>query len=433
MLAILLISGKSKRFWPLQDKSLFPLCGTTLLELQIKRLKGAGFKEILVVAGTHNVKELKKLFPGISFVIQPDDKPGMDGALLSALPRCKENAVMIVSSNDLIDESAYKDLRTKGLKKADGGLLLAQKVKTYFPGGYLSLRGKRITGIVEKPEPGTEPSKLVNIVAHVHTDASVLLAALKSIKSEQDDRYERAIGALLNDYPYEAVEYTGVWQPVKYPWHLLSALEILLPKNSKPVIHKAAKIHPTAVVEGSVVIGANVKIFAHATVMGPCVIGDGTIIANNALVRGSSVGKNCVIGFGSEVARSVVADNVWTHMSYLGDSVVGIGVSLGGGTMTGNLRLDETDISSMVQGKIISTGRLKLGAVIGANCRTGIHTGIAPGVKVGAGSFINSMTMVTEDVPDGSFVKEGVGGGLDIRVNKTVTAVDRADFRTRLA
>ena len=140
------------------------------------------------------------------------------------------------------------------------------------------------------------------------------------------------------------------------------------------------------------------------------------------MVRGSSIGRNCVIGYNTEVARSVLGDDVWTHSSYLGDSVLGHNISLGAGTTTGNLRLDEAEIGSTVQGKTIGTGRTKFGAVLGSDTRTGIHTCLAPGVKVGSGSFVNSMTMVTKDIPDGSFVKMKGLGDIDIRPNSKAAA-----------
>ncbi len=419
MIAILIVAGRSKRFWPLSEKTLFPIAGTTLAQEQVKRLKNAGIKEIIIVGGDHNQADFKEVFPILRIIKQKDLNLGMRGALLSALPHCGDQLVMIVSGNDVIESNAYADLvkRSKGITR--GGFILARKVSEYFPGGYLSVQGKRITGIVEKPGAGNEPGDLVNIVAHVHASSKELLKALQAVKSTQDDGYEMALNKLFETHPYEAVLYDGSWQPVKYPWHLLTLLTVLLPKNGKPKIHKTAKIHTTAVIEGPAIIGKNVKIFAHSTVIGPCFIGDDTIIANNALVRGSSVGNRCVIGFGTEVARSVLANDVWTHMSYLGDSVLGNNISLGAGTTTGNLRLDETEISSMVQGKSVSTGLGKFGVVIGSDCRMGIHTCFSPGVKIGSGSFINSAILVTKDVPNGSFVKMDNSGKLVINKNNT--------------
>lgn len=435
MIAILIVAGKSKRFWPLSEKTLFPIAGTTLIEEQVRRLQAAGLKNILIVGGEHNKAEFEEMFPKLKIVQQEDVSLGMRGALLSSLPQCGNESVMIVSGNDVIDVSAYKGLLKQSKSLARGGLILARKVTQYFPGGYLTVQGKRITGIVEKPGAGNEPSDLINIVAHVHTSAKELLIALKNVKPTKDDGYEVALQTMLESHQYEAVPYEGVWQPVKYPWHMLSLLGVLLPQTGKPTIDTTAKIHVSAIIEGAVVIGKNVKVFAHATVMGPCVIGEGTIIANNALVRGSSVGKNCVIGYNTEVARSVLADDVWTHTTYLGDSVVGSNVSLGAGTTTGNLRLDESEISSVISGESVSTGLGKFGVVIGSGCRTGIHTCFLPGVKIGAGSFTNSATLVTGDVPDGSFVKMENAGKMIIRENKT-TATDptsREEMRKKLS
>lgn len=434
MRAILIFAGRSKRFWPLSDKSFFPVCGTSLLEEQVRRLRLGGIKDILLVAGEHNRGEAEELFPELPLVLQEDLDLGMRGALLSALPECKEGPVLVVSANDLIDHTAYKDLLKQAKTMKKGGLLLARKVPSYFPGGYLSVKGTRITGIVEKPEPGTEPSDLVNIVAHVHASTTELLKTLKAVRPTRDDGYEVALQKLLHTHPYHVVPYTGTWQPVKYPWHLLGILDCLLPTTGKPRIHKTAKIHKTAVIEGPVIIGPNVKVFAHASVMGPCVVGAGSIIANNALVRGSSIGENCVIGYNTEVARSILGHDVWTHSSYVGDSIIDDHCSFGAGTTSGNLRLDEKEITSVVQGKIVGTERTKLGFMMGRDCRTGIHTCMSPGVKIGKHSFISSATLLTKDVPDDSFVKTKGAGDIEIRKN-TATPVDTAKrnaFRRKL-
>lgn len=405
MKTILILAGLSKRFWPLSDKNSFPIVGTTLLQEQLRRLRAGGAKDILLVVGAHNKAVAKKLAPGIPTVEQKDLTLGMRGALLSALPKVKKGEpVLIVSANDVIEPLAYKALLAHGRTVKEGGLILARKVKNYFPGGYISLKGKRIVGILEKPGIGNEPSQMVTIVAHVHASGSLLLEALKTIRPTKDDGYEQALNLLFEKYPYKIVSYTGYWQAVKYPWHLLELLPSLLRSDGKPDIHKSASIHRTAVIEGPVVLREGVKVFAHASVIGPCFIGKDTIIANNALVRGSSVGERSVIGYQTEVARSIIGNDVWTHSSYIGDSVFGNNISLGAGTVTGNLRLDEEGIVSKVHGEVLETGLQKFGAVVGDGVRTGIHTSLAPGVKIGAHTFINSASIVTEDIPDGSFV-----------------------------
>lgn len=415
MKTILLLAGRSRRFWPLQDKTLFPLCGKTVVEHQVERLRQGGCADIVLVAGAHNLDTLKAMFPDITVVEQKDLSLGMRGALLDALPHCGDESVLIVSGNDVIDPSAYAQLTTI-LKNGVDGAILAAEVTRHFPGGYLTLDGDRIVGIVEKPKPGEEPSNLVNIVAHVHGSASELLTILQETTSEKDDAYEVALQRLFRARKYVAVPYTGTWQPIKYPWHLLPLLNVLLKNIAGQSIHPSAQVHPSAVIEGPVIIEEGARIYHHATVVGPCVIGKRSIVASNALVRQSSVGEDCVVGFATEVKASILGNHVWTHTTYVGDSVVGNNVSFGAGSVTGNLRLDEREIHSRAGEEKVATGLTKFGTIIGDHCRLGIHCGINPGLKIGSGCFVGSGVLVTDDVPDTSFVTMK-DGAMHVRPN----------------
>lgn len=432
MQALLILAGQSTRFWPLCEKSFFPLAGTCLVEEQMRRMRAAGISRITLVAGAHNAAEARARYPRLPILLQEDLSLGMRGALLSALPQLPDTPLLLVSANDLVETSAYTALLRAAKGRKEGGLLLARTVTSYFPGGYLSVRGARITDIVEKPGAGKEPSDLVNIVAHVHIQPSTLLSALKATTSAKDDGYEMALKKLLTSSRYDAVPYRGSWHPVKYPWHLLDVLPALLPHKGKPKIHRSARVHPSAVIEGPVVIGPGARVFAHASVIGPAFVGADAVIGNNALVRESSIGERAVVGYSTEICRSIVSADAWTHMNYVGDSILGERVSLGGGTMTGNLRLDETEVRSSVRGEVLGTGRTKCGTVIGAGCRLGVHTTIAPGVKIGADSFIASAASITADIPERSFVRPLPSECVDIRPNKAAPSPDRAELLKRV-
>jgi NDP-sugar pyrophosphorylase family protein len=427
---LLLLAGQSHRFWPLSEKPLFPIAGKTLLEHIVGRLHEAGCTDILFIGSPHNLDEAKGIFPQGTMVEQEHLEQGMRGALLSALPHTGTESVLVVGANDVIDMEAYQDTIRIG-QEADGAIL-AQRVQTYFPGGYLSTEGDRVTGIVEKPGAGNEPSDLVNIVCHFHKNGATLLQELQAIDDTTDDGYgyEKALAALFTKQIYKAVPFEGTWQAVKYPWHLLHLLPILMEQIDGQTIHDSAKIHTTAVIEGPVIIEEGVRILPHACIMGPVFIGKGSIIGNNALVRGSSVGEHCVIGYNTEVKTSILCNHVWTHSTYVGDSVIGENVSFGAGTVTGNLRLDEGEIHSAHKDDKIATGLTKFGTVIGADCRIGIHVGISPGVKIGRGTFINSGTQIETDVPEGSFVKMK-DGVMQIRQNSTKSpnAAEREQYK----
>lgn len=428
MRTILLLAGRSKRFWPLAEKSLFPICGKTLADHQVETLKKAGCKDITLVVGAHNKKELKKLFPALKQIEQKDLDAGMQGACLSALPAIKKEPVLIVSGNDVIDADAIAAVMKEAKNAKTDGAILAYKVKRYFPGGYLTVKGGKIARIIEKPTEGKEPSKLVNIVVHAHNDASALLAALKSVKNHKDDAYEQALHSLFQEKTYKAVSYEGFWQPVKYPWHLLQLLEHFLKTLKQPAIHSSAKIHHTAVIDGNVVIGEGSRVLPHATIVGPCVIGRNCIVGNNAFVRGSSIGDDCVVGYNTEIKGSILAGPVWTHMTYLGDSIIGRNVSFGGGCTTGNLRLDEAEIRVTKNDAPVQTGLTKLGLMVGNDCRFGIQVATNPGVSVGRGTFVAGGAYLSSDIPDESFVTMKAG---EAHIRKNTGTPPSMDKRER--
>lgn len=418
MTTLFLLAGRSTRFWPLREKALWPFLDKPLLLHQLERLQAAGLGNVTLVGGAHNLAAVRAIVPHLETIEQEDLMLGMRGALLSALPHVAEGAVCIVSSNDVIESSGYAALLEAMESTTADGALLAQRVKSYFPGGYLTVRDGRVTGIAEKPSPGQEPSDLVNIVAHIHRHPRLLLEKLQSIASQRDNAYEVALAELCRTHTYLAVPYLDAWHAVKYPWHILALTERFLSSIAASSLHPTAVVHPQACVEGNVVLEEGVQILPFATVKGPCYIGHHSVIGTTCLVRSSIVGERCVIGFGSEITRSCLHSSVWTHSTYLGDSVVGANVAFGAGTITANFRLDEGFISSNIRGEPLDTHVKKLGAIIGANTRIGVGVRFAPGVKVGEGSFVNTATTVDRDVPERSFVKMGISG-MDTRENRT--------------
>lgn len=418
MKTLLLLAGQSKRFWPLTEKPLFPIAGKALLSHIVDRLGEARCDDIIFIGSKHNLEDVRLLYPDAVIVEQKNLEQGMRGALLDALPLCHSEDVLVVGGNDIFDVDGYHATIAAGKKDGVDGAILGQKVHRYFPGGYLSVDENRISGIVEKPGEGNEPSDLVNIVCHYHRSSSALLSALQSIDEATDDGfgYERALDTLFKSRTFVAVPYEGTWQAVKYPWHLLSLLPILLSDIKKPLIDPSADIHPSAIINGNVIIEESVRIMPNAVIHGPCFIGQGSIIGNNALVRGSSIGNNCVVGYNTEVKSSILHSHVWTHSTYIGDSVIGCNVSFGGGCVTGNLRLDEGEILSIHREAKLPTGLTKFGCIVGDDCRIGIQVGINPGIKIGRGSFVSGGVYIDRDLPDGTFARMK-DGEMEIRTN----------------
>jgi bifunctional UDP-N-acetylglucosamine pyrophosphorylase/glucosamine-1-phosphate N-acetyltransferase len=426
MKVILLAAGRSKRMKPVEDKNFLNFLGKPLIQWQLEMLNKIGVEEVILVGGKHNLDRLGEVdheFLGnIEIVEQKDLDAGMCGGVLAAKDLITNEPTLIVSSNDVVEEKAFVLIKEAFEKGDADSYILGKKVSEYFPGGYLDVDEEGvIAGIVEKPEPGTEPSDMINLVVHLHKDFTKLVKYLEKTLGGRDDRYEVALDAMIKDgVKMKAVEYEGFWQGVKFPWHVHEVFKHFVGISEKR-ISESAEISEYAVVEGDVIIGENVRIFEGAVVRGPCYIGDGSVIANNALVRESHVGENCVIGFATEVARSFLGRDVWTHSNYIGDSVIGNNVSFGAGTVTGNLRLDEKNICVDLDGNKIDCGTNKFGLVCGDNVRVGVNTSFMPGVKIGTGSFIGAGIVISQNIDENSFVR----GAWDLKISKNKVNVDR--------
>ncbi len=437
MKVVMLAAGRSRRMQPVEDKNFLNFLGKPLIQHQLEMLKKAGFDDVIVVGGKHNLDRIKNLMKILKIKIsvreQKNLEDGMCGAVLAAKNLIGKEPVMVMSSNDIVDVKAFKLILDAAKKGRADSYLLGKKVTEYFPGGYLETDNRGyIRNIVEKPKPGTEPSNLINLVVHIHKNPARLIKYLEKVQSSKDDRYEQALLEMIKaGAKMKAVVYDGCWQPLKFPWHVYNVFKYLFGPAGKKIA-KTARISKNAVINGDVIIGENVRIFDGAVVNGPCYIGDGSIIATNALVRDSNIGKNCVIGFSTEVARSYLGDSVWTHSNYIGDSVIGNNVSFGAGTVTGNLRLDEKIVYTYLDGKKIHTNTNKFGAVIGNDVRIGVNTSFMPGVKIGGNSCIGAGIVVAGDIPEKSFIR----GEFKLKISKNtedITNIDRSNFKKNLS
>ncbi|GAA3873927.1 bifunctional UDP-N-acetylglucosamine diphosphorylase/glucosamine-1-phosphate N-acetyltransferase GlmU [Leifsonia kafniensis] len=101
----------------------------------------------------------------------------------------------------------------------------------------------------------------------------------------------------------------------------------------------------------------------------------GTVLGENGKIGTFVETKNATIGEGSKVP----------HLSYIGDTVVGVGSNVGAGTITANY-----------------DGVNKHKTVVGSHVRTGSHNVFVAPVRIGDGAYTGAGTVVRKDVPAGS-------------------------------
>jgi NDP-sugar pyrophosphorylase family protein len=174
------------------------------------------------------------------------------------------------------------------------------------------------------------------------------------------------------------------------PWELLGEpLEEFLGRLPSSAIEIA--MTPDAHVFGDrIAIGAGTRIYPGAVIEGPVWIGRDVQIRPGAYLRpGNWIGDGCVIGTNTEIKRSILFPGAKApHQNYLGDSILGSGVNLGAGTILANLRHDGSEVCIPSGEERISTGRRKLGAVLGDRVKTGCNSVLNPGAIVGIDSQI---------------------------------------------
>ena len=172
---------------------------------------------------------------------------------------------------------------------------------------------------------------------------------------------------------------------IRYPWDFLRANELFLSTLEDHISSGVSErdIHPSAVIEGTLHLGAGTRILPGVYIEGNVIIGKNCKIGPNCYIRGNtSIGDSCHIGQSVEIKNCLILSNTNVgHLSYIGDSVLGEKVNLGAGTTTSNLRHDGKNHHSMVNGALVDTGRRKFGAIVGDHVCTGINTSIYPGRK----------------------------------------------------
>lgn len=408
---LLLAGGDSTRFWPLENKIFFDFLGKPLILFQIEELLKYG-ELVTVVANKNNATIVKRLIDNaniksVQILIQKEDFSGMAGAVFSSKNYIK-GEVLIVNGSDLIDYSVTTKLSLL-INQENKLILMGKKLNEYFPGGYFKFDdNKKIIEIVEKPAKDKLPSSIVRLVFDYFADINILLNHFSQIKTDNDDLYELAVNKLLSDDLKQSYFlYDSYWYSLKYPWHVLMMMKKFLLTLKKSKISTTATVSKKALIIGPVVICDNVKIGDFCKIVGPTFIGDSSVIGDYSMIRESQIGQDCLVGSFTEVARSYIANNVFLHRNYIGDSVLDNDVMFGAQAVTGNLRFNEEKISCLVNEEKVDTNMNKLGTIVGKLSKVGINTTILPGVKIGKKTWIGPGEIVRYDIDDKTYLANG--------------------------
>ena len=106
------------------------------------------------------------------------------------------------------------------------------------------------------------------------------------------------------------------------------------------------------------------------------------------------IGAECVVGHCSEIKDSVMFPRSSAgHFNFIGDSIIGSYVNIGGGTIISNFEFSAKkglphNIGIKINGVKVDTGLSKIGAIIGDNVKTGSNSVLSPGTLLAKDSVV---------------------------------------------
>ncbi|MEM1532916.1 MAG: sugar phosphate nucleotidyltransferase [Desulfurococcaceae archaeon] len=416
MNAILLAAGRGERLKPITEtrpKPLIPVLCKPLIHWHLDYLLSIAeqLDEVIVVASymKNRVEEFVKrhsLYSKVSIkVIDQGEELGTGHAVLKGIEALGRDSEVIIAYSDVFttDSTIYRKL----LESPGNVIVGAKHCEPHKYGVLVVGEGGVLKELIEKPSD--PPTNIVNAGFYklrVRDIYSYLLNLKPSIRGEYE--FTDAISMLVRSGGRVSVlALKEDWIDVGYPWHLLEVQRIALDKLIKGVEVKGS-VEPGASIRGDrVYIGEGSVVLPGTFIEGPVFIGSNVIVGPSARLRPYTViCSGSKVGFSVEVKESLIMENTNVlHLAYIGDSIVCENVNIGAGSITANLRFDEAPVKVTVRGERVSSGRRKLGAIIGGGAKIGVNVSIMPGVKIGSYSWIEPGSIVARDVPSRSFLR----------------------------
>jgi UDP-N-acetylglucosamine diphosphorylase / glucose-1-phosphate thymidylyltransferase / UDP-N-acetylgalactosamine diphosphorylase / glucosamine-1-phosphate N-acetyltransferase / galactosamine-1-phosphate N-acetyltransferase len=160
-------------------------------------------------------------------------------------------------------------------------------------------------------------------------------------------------------------------------------------------VERGAAVEPYVVFDasaGPILVRRGATISPFTRLVGPCYVGEESIIAGGK-VAATSVGEQCRVH--GEVSNTVFLGHAnKSHDGFVGHSYLGRWSNLGASTVTSNLKNTYGPVSLWTPNGVRSTGMQFLGTFLGDHAKTAIGTRLTTGSVIGAGAnvFATSMT-----------------------------------------
>lgn len=411
--AIILSAGEGSRMRPLtltKPKTMLPVAGKPIIQYNIESLRDNGITDILLIV-CYKEEMVRNYFgDGSDFGVNIFYKTQKDflgtANAISYGEDFIDDSIIVLNGDIILDDEIIHEIIKKYNYLTPDTLMLLTEVEDPSAFGVVEIENGNIKSIVEKPKREEAPSNLVN--AGIYIFNKDIFDKIRKTEISERGEYEITDSVSLQIKDNKTVighKTSKDWIDVGRPWELIEVNEDLIGKlktEIKGTIEDGAFIHGEVFLDEGSVIKAGVYIEGNVYIGKNCDIGP------NSYIRGNTYfGDNVHVGNAVEIKNSIIMENTnVSHLSYVGDSVIGSNCNIAAGTNIANLRFDNATIKTKIKNQKIDSGRRKLGAIIGDSVKTGINSSFSPGVKVGHNSTIGSGVLLYEDLPSDTRVLE---------------------------
>ncbi len=429
LVVAILAAGEGTRMKSKYPKVLHPLAGMPMINYVLDIALSLNAQKILVVVG-HKAEQVKQGLAGynIEFVMQPEQLGTGD-----AVRRVKEhlgdfegNILILNADVPLISRETLLDL----VNQHGQCPITMLTTKLDNPTGYGRIIRDSygdVRGIVEEKDASSAQKKVKEICSGIYCfQAAYLFDALSRLTTNnaQGEYYLtdvigifRRKGIPIHTHCTEnSMEVLGINDRVQMAKAskfirqeilkrlMRNGVTIIDPQNTyidyRTTIGRDTIIEPTVMICGKCVIGEDCHI-GPFTVIKDSQLQDGVTVQNSCSIDQSIIKENAAIGpFARIRPESVIEEGARignfvetkkttvgkgskvSHLTYLGDAVLGEGVNIGAGTITCNYDGDKKHKTTIKDGVFVGSGSQL----------------VAP-VTVGEKSYIGAGSTITQDVP----------------------------------
>lgn len=428
---VILAAGEGTRMKSSIPKVLHPVCGVPMLLNVINAASGLKPEKTIVVAGRHIDRIRQETEASEAVCVRQEQPKGTADAVRSAESALKGfRGIVLVMNGDtpLVRTSTLRSFVSRHKKSKCGISVLSFPADDPTGYGRIVRDGAgKFMSIVEEKDADSDVRNICEVNSGVYAINHDLLSLLRhiGINRKKGEYYLTDIIPVALDRGItasavmigEETEFMGVNTRTE----LLRASELMRMAVISGLIDKGVNLvdpasvfispsaavgrdstlYPNVFIEGNSRIGNGTVIYPHARISrsrigSNAVIKDSTVIEDSVVKSGASVGPfahirpGSVIGENSKVGNFVELKKALfgkgvkaSHLSYIGDAVVGNDVNIGAGTITCNY-----------------DGRNKHRTVIGDDVFVGSDTQLVAPVKVGKGAYIGAGSTITQDVPE---------------------------------